>query len=384
MEKSYITSREQFRKWLDENGKKEAQCWVCVKRGKPVDNETFWYLDAVEEALCFGWIDSTQKCIDGVILQKFTPRKRKSPWTELNKERVRRLEKLGLMTDAGRAVLPPMGKRSFQVDKDIEAALKKARVWTKFKTFHPLYQRVRAYNVAYYKSRDYEQYQKALDRLIRETKNGRMYGQWNDYGRLLDYGGDNMETLKLYHTGAEEIKEPDVNYGRRNADFGGGFYLSDSLEFASKWAGTNAKYINYYTLDLDELNVKRFDHSEEWFEYISKNRLGIKDSMAQYDVIIGPIANDTLYDTYGIITSGLLKSEDAIKLLKVGKKYYQINVKTEKAASKLKWEKSVILNDDEIKKSKEAVRKESEEFTEAFSKALSELDDFKEIDEMLS
>ena len=180
-------NREELRQWLLEHHDKESECWVVVKRGRPVDDRTFWYLDAVEEALCFGWIDSTHKLIDGVRMQKFTPRKKNSPWTELNKERVRRLEKLGLMTDAGRAVLPPMGPRSFKIDPDVEAAMKQARVYSKFRSFPPLYQRVRAYNVAFYKKRDPETYQRMLERLIQETKAGNLFGEWNDYGRLLDY-----------------------------------------------------------------------------------------------------------------------------------------------------------------------------------------------------
>lgn len=74
---------------------------MAVRRGKSADNDTFCYLDAVEEALCFGWIDGTHRVIDGVRMQRFSPRKPKSPWAELNKERMRRLEKLDLMTDAG-------------------------------------------------------------------------------------------------------------------------------------------------------------------------------------------------------------------------------------------------------------------------------------------
>ena len=108
--------------------------------------------------------------IDGVRMQRFTPRKKNSPWTELNKERVRRLERLGLMTDSGRAALPGMGARSFKIDGDIEKAMKKAGAWSKFKAFPPLYQRVRAYNVAFYKKRDPEAYEKTLERLIEETK----------------------------------------------------------------------------------------------------------------------------------------------------------------------------------------------------------------------
>ena len=186
MNELVVRNRDEFRKWLEAHPD-ETECWVMVKRGRPTDPDVFYYLDAVEEALCFGWIDSTHKEINGVRMQRFTPRKKNSPWTELNKERVRRLEKLGLMTDRGRAVLPPMGPRSFRIDPDIEAALKTARVWSKFKTFHPLYQRIRSYNVTFYKKKNTAMYEQTLQHLIEETKAGRTFGEWNDYGRLLDY-----------------------------------------------------------------------------------------------------------------------------------------------------------------------------------------------------
>ena len=182
-----IQNREQFREWLARNGSTETECYVPVRRGRPGDGEGLSYLDAVEEALCFGWIDSTQKVIGGVRMQRFTPRRKGSLWTERNKERVRRLERLGRMTDAGRAVLPPMGQRSFRIDPDVEAALKKARVWSRFKAFPPLYQRIRAYNTAFYKRRDAAAYEKALSHLIEATRQGEMYGEWNDYGRLLEF-----------------------------------------------------------------------------------------------------------------------------------------------------------------------------------------------------
>lgn len=178
-------NRQEFRQWLMEHHDSETECWVEVRRGRPDDSSVFWYLDAVEEALCFGWIDSTHRLIDGRRMQRFTPRKPRSPWTELNKERVRRLERLGLMTDAGRRVLPPMGKRSFKFDPDIVAALKSARCWTKFRQFPPLYQRIRVYNVAFYKHRDRAMYEQPLAHLIEETKKGMLFGEWNDYGRLL-------------------------------------------------------------------------------------------------------------------------------------------------------------------------------------------------------
>ena len=182
-----VCSRAQFREWLMLHASDEKECWIDVKRGRPTDSGTFYYIDAVEEALCFGWIDSTHKLINGKRHQRFTPRKKNSPWTELNKERVRRLEKLNLMTDAGRAVLPAMGARSFKVDPDIVSSMKAARCWTKFRGFPPLYQRIRAYNVAFYKKRDPRMYKQALEHLISETKKGQMFGEWNDYGRLQDY-----------------------------------------------------------------------------------------------------------------------------------------------------------------------------------------------------
>ena len=181
-----INNRTEFRKWLNANGKKEKECWLILKRGKPVDSNTFYYLDAVEEALCFGWIDSTYKKVNGITMQRFTPRKKNSPWSELNKERIRRLEKLGLMSDEGCSVLP-LKFNDFKIDNDIEKALKKERCWTMFKSFPPLYQRIRAYNVAFYKNRDEKMYTKALNHLISETKKGKMFGEWNDYGRLINY-----------------------------------------------------------------------------------------------------------------------------------------------------------------------------------------------------
>ena len=103
MEQNILTvkNRNGFRVWLTLHSQSACECWVELKRGRPVDPGIFYYLDAVEEALCFGWIDSTHKVIDGRRLQRSSPRKKSSPWTELNKERVRRLEKLELMTDAG-------------------------------------------------------------------------------------------------------------------------------------------------------------------------------------------------------------------------------------------------------------------------------------------
>lgn len=85
-------NRDELRQWLLENHNKEDECWVIVKRGRPVDNGNFWYIDAVEEAMGFGWIDSTTKKMEsGITAQRLTPRRKNSLWSELNKERCRRM-----------------------------------------------------------------------------------------------------------------------------------------------------------------------------------------------------------------------------------------------------------------------------------------------------
>ena len=74
--------------WLAIHVDNENECWIELKCVRPFDDNRFYYLDAVGEALCFGWVA-------GKRMQRFTPRTKNSPWTELNKERVRRLEILG-------------------------------------------------------------------------------------------------------------------------------------------------------------------------------------------------------------------------------------------------------------------------------------------------
>ena len=77
--------------------------------------------------------------------------------------------------------------------------------------------------------------------------------------------------MKLYHTSDREIREPDITVGRRNADFGQGFYLTPDRDFTYRWARKNS-VVNEYELCLDGLDVRRFSRSIEWFEYIFHNR----------------------------------------------------------------------------------------------------------------
>lgn len=98
-----FTKRSELRNWLMENHSREKSCWVITSRSKRQTYECVPYIDVVEEALCFGWIDSTVKKLpDGRLAQRLSPRRKGSHWTELNKERCIALEDQGLMTDAGR------------------------------------------------------------------------------------------------------------------------------------------------------------------------------------------------------------------------------------------------------------------------------------------
>ena len=100
------SDRSQLRAWLEQNHSTEKECWVVMSRSKTPPAGVLPYIDVVEEALCFGWIDSTLKrLLDGRLAQRLSPRRKKSHWTELNKQRCRELESRGLMTPAGKDAL---------------------------------------------------------------------------------------------------------------------------------------------------------------------------------------------------------------------------------------------------------------------------------------
>jgi uncharacterized protein YdeI (YjbR/CyaY-like superfamily) len=181
-----VKSRDDLRIWLQENCQTEKSCWVVVSMTPNPD--TLLYLDAVEQSLCFGWIDGVKKKISETELaQRLSPRSKRSSWTELNKERVRRLEKLGLMRDEGRKVLPDMDYDSFKIDRVIEQRLQEERqVYENFLAFPALYTRVRIDTIQSNKNQP-ELFKSRLDKFITNTKENKMYGQWHDNGRLLDY-----------------------------------------------------------------------------------------------------------------------------------------------------------------------------------------------------
>jgi len=97
----YVADRGDWREWLRKNHATKKEIWLIYYKkhtGKP----SILYDDSVEEALCFGWVDSIIKRIDDqTFARKFTPRKAKSRWSEANKKRARKMIKEGKMTEAG-------------------------------------------------------------------------------------------------------------------------------------------------------------------------------------------------------------------------------------------------------------------------------------------
>ncbi len=102
----HFGNRTELRQWLKENHRKEKCCWVVTYRSKCPEWPAIPYIEVVEEALCFGWIDSTLKRLpDGRLAQRLSPRRPKSHWTQLNMDRCVELEDRGLMTETGRRAL---------------------------------------------------------------------------------------------------------------------------------------------------------------------------------------------------------------------------------------------------------------------------------------
>lgn len=101
VETFYPKNKEEWRAWLKENHDSMQSVWLLQYKQKSAMPSISWS-EAVDEALCFGWIDSTRKSIDGEsFIQFFTKRKPKSNWSKINKGKVARLIEEGLMTEAG-------------------------------------------------------------------------------------------------------------------------------------------------------------------------------------------------------------------------------------------------------------------------------------------
>ena len=185
-----IHTREELYSWYFENHDKVSDFWLRVNRAREPYPGVVGYVDAVEVALCFGWIDSTMKRIDeGKPIQHFTPRRKGCNWCRHNIERCRRLIDIGEMTPAGLAVLPDLDPANFIFEQWVIDALKTDPiVWHNFNSFPGVYRRIKVDRIQHYNSTKRPEYaMHMLQMLIDDTRKGKMQPGWDDGGKLIEY-----------------------------------------------------------------------------------------------------------------------------------------------------------------------------------------------------
>lgn len=145
----------------------------------------------------------------------------------------------------------------------------------------------------------------------------------------------------LYHGSNMEVGLPDLEHSRMNVDFGKGFYTTPIYDQAVKWCGKfirrgNIGVLSYYSFDesaLNELKVLQFQsYSEEWLEFILSCRRGLDTS--EYDIVIGGVANDNVFNTVELYFDQLINKAEAINRLRYEKPNLQICFRSEIALKK--------------------------------------------------
>jgi uncharacterized protein YdeI (YjbR/CyaY-like superfamily) len=172
----HAADRKTWRDWLKRHYKSEREIWLVYYR-KQADKPRIPYNDAVEEALCFGWIDSIVKNIDSErIAQRFSPRKARRAYSQANKERLKRLVARGKVAKDVVADLGGILSEKFQIPADILAALKADQTaWRNYRRFSGSYQRIRIGFIDAARKRPVE-FQKRLRHFIQMTEQDKQYG----------------------------------------------------------------------------------------------------------------------------------------------------------------------------------------------------------------
>ncbi len=179
----YVSHRKPWRQWLEANFEAATEIWL-VYPNKASGEPRILYNDAVEEALCFGWIDSIIKSLDSMhAVQRFTPRNPKSGYSQQNRERLRWLAGRGLLHPSVRESVSDMLNEEFVFPEDILRAIEaNEQAWANFQGFSPAYRRIRvAYIDAARKRPDI--YESRLNSFLRATEKGRQMG----YGGIDKY-----------------------------------------------------------------------------------------------------------------------------------------------------------------------------------------------------
>ena len=177
----YVIDRKKWRSWLAKNHNKKRDIWLIYYR-KSSGKKRIPYNDAVEEALCYGWIDSIVKKIDEQkFAQRFSPRRKNSVLSQLNKERIHRLIEKKKMTvnglNAVKHVFDVSSKDSKCIIKDdILRLLKEDKTtWENFQKFPESYKRIRIGWVEGARTRP-ELFKKRLEYFLKMTAKNKRYG----------------------------------------------------------------------------------------------------------------------------------------------------------------------------------------------------------------
>jgi uncharacterized protein YdeI (YjbR/CyaY-like superfamily) len=172
----HVTNRKDWRKWLRAHYKTEKEIWLIYYK-KATGKPRIEYNDAVEEALCFGWIDSTLKSMDERrTAQRFSPRKPKSNYSPANKERLRKLLKQRKVIKEVRETLGDLAVEKFEIPVDILEALKaNKQAWKHFQAFSDAYKRIRIGFIEGARKRP-EEFNKRLRYFIKMTAKNKQYG----------------------------------------------------------------------------------------------------------------------------------------------------------------------------------------------------------------
>ena len=170
----YFENRKDWRKWLSENFDATDEIWF-VFPNKCSGKKGITYNDAVEEALCFGWIDSTIKALDKEHkIQRFTPRKPKSAYSQANKERLKWLLENKMIHPKFEDKIQNVLSEPFIFPNDIIDRLKKDKiVWKNYQQFSDTYRRIRIAYIEAARKRS-EEFEKRLNNFIDKTKENKM------------------------------------------------------------------------------------------------------------------------------------------------------------------------------------------------------------------
>lgn len=161
--------------------------------------------------------------------------------------------------------------------------------------------------------------------------------------------------MKLYHGSTVVVKKPSLKLGRRNTDFGKGFYTTRDVDQAARWArirleraGVGSAVVSVYEVDEaallqhPDLHVLTYHGAtKEWLDFVVDNRRGAP--LHNYDVVLGPVANDNLYATISLYENGELSAEAAVVQLKTHVLSDQVSFHSQSAISNLKFIEAIMV-----------------------------------------